>query len=334
MSLFVNERYSGGKHVTDDTRAQVNDAIIGGNFVFNHGSNLGITVMPTTGNVTLSDGSFAFSGRTGGIVLTESVVYTPPVADTLYTKNIVSIRYTRDTSTNFETFKLAVTSSDAQESESAAAALDVTLASSKITDSTVTADFPLWSFIANASSNTTPVQLFDIVPSLAELNEADKALDKKIATQTSRIDYLAVTIIPQERTKRAEADENLQSQIDSVNSSISAINASITALGKKYISLLSGNTATGTVFTSTQPLSDFIALCFGYKNLSGEMEYYFMPVSAECITFPDLSISGSGLSLKVSRVFPRATVSATSTKFSIVFNQNSGGTLAEIIGIY
>lgn len=172
MPIFVNERFSNTNHITAANHAQTNSGIIGGSFVFTNGRQLALTVSPVTGEVSVADGAFAFNGHLGGVILSESASYTPPPSDTSYTKNIVVIRYKRDTSTNIETYSLAVVSSEPQASEAAAEAVTITLAGDKIEDGTTTAEYPLWSFIATASSNTPPEQLFTLIPSMVELRDA------------------------------------------------------------------------------------------------------------------------------------------------------------------
>ncbi|MBR6619400.1 MAG: hypothetical protein IKK85_03560 [Clostridia bacterium] len=330
MSLFANERFSNSNHITAETDAKANNAIIAGNCVFDFGSKFALTVSPAAGTVTVSDGVLSFSGRNCGVILTESAEYNPPPSDTVYTKNIVVLRYSRNTITNIETFNIAVISSDVQESESAAAAIDVSLSAETITESTVTADFPLWSFIATASSATAPVQLFTVVSGIAQLNSiltaVNKALTQEIADRKKAVST--------EATNRTNSYNTLNNSLKTTNTNVSANTNAIENLKNKSVTLLSGNTATGGIYNSTQPLSDFTALCFGYKNLEGNMEYHYMPVSAEYIVFPDFTVSGSGLSLKVERTFPRVVISKSGNTFSVNYNKNSGGTLAEIIGIY
>ena len=172
MPIFANERYSGENHVSAANRAQTNAGIIGGNFVFTNGRQLALTVAPVTGEVSVAEGAFAFSGRLGGITLSESASYTPPPSDTSYIKNVVVIRYNRNAATNVETFSLAVVSSEIQASESAAQAVSVSLATNTIADGVTVAELPLWEFIATASSNTAPVQRFTLVPSMIEMRDA------------------------------------------------------------------------------------------------------------------------------------------------------------------
>lgn len=204
MPIFANERFSGENHVSAANRAQTNNGIIGGNFVFTNGKQLALTVSPVTGEVSVADGAFAFDGRLGGVVLSESASYTPPPSDTSYIKNIVVIRYKRNAATNVETYSLAVVSSEIQASESAAQALSLPLASSVITDSTTVAEFPLWEFIATASSNTVPVQRFTLIPSMVELRDAiagnayglqlEKAAREELARTVSGIQKGLVTL--------------------------------------------------------------------------------------------------------------------------------------------
>lgn len=184
MPIFVNERFSNTNHITAANHALTNSGIIGGSFVFTNGRQLALTVSPVTGEVSVADGAFAFNGHLGGVILSESASYTPPPSDTSYTKNIVVIRYKRDTSTNIETYSLAVVSSEPQASEAAAEALTPTLASSTIDDGTTTAEYPLWSFIATASSNTVPVQLFEPCSSLAELRKGLSDTNEAVAKET------------------------------------------------------------------------------------------------------------------------------------------------------
>lgn len=194
MPIFANERFSGENHVSAANRAQTNNGIIGGNFVFTNGKQLALTVSPVTGEVSVADGAFAFDGRLGGVVLSESASYTPPPSDTAYIKNIVVIRYKRNAATNVETYSLAVVSSEIQASESAAQALSLSLASDVITDSTTVAEFPLWEFIATASSNTVPEQRFVLIPSMIELKKeiSDNAdnLQKEIAQRKTETEML------------------------------------------------------------------------------------------------------------------------------------------------
>ena len=185
MPIFANERYSGENHVSAANRAQTNAGIIGGNFVFTNGRQLALTVAPVTGEVSVAEGAFAFSGRLGGVTLSESASYTPPPSDTSYIKNVVVIRYNRNAATNVETFSLAVVSSEIQASESAAQAVSVSLATDTITEGTAVAEFPLWSFVASASSATVPVQLFNLCPSLSELKNNLSQTDKDLAEETA-----------------------------------------------------------------------------------------------------------------------------------------------------
>ena len=185
MPIFANERYSGENHVSAANRAQTNAGIVGGNFVFTNGRQLALTVAPVTGEVSVAEGAFAFSGRLGGVTLSESASYTPPPSDTSYIKNVVIIRYNRNAATNVETFSLAVVSSEIQASESAAQAVSVSLATDTITEGTAVAEFPLWSFVASASSATVPVQLFNLCPSLSELKNNLSQTNKDLAEETA-----------------------------------------------------------------------------------------------------------------------------------------------------
>lgn len=257
MSLFVNERYSNSNHVTDDTRAQTNRGIIGGNCVFDIGSKLALTVTPTTGAVAVADGAFSICGHTGGVVLSESANYTPPPSDTAFIRNIVVIRYSRDTSTNIETYKLAVVSSEVQASESAAEALSVSLASDTIDESTTVAEFPLWSFVATATTNTTPVQLFSLCPSLAELNEA-----------------------------LGKTDTQLKDEIAERQTETEALSNAVNALSKGIVTIASG--LTGSNYAGTARRAAYVAFILKFSNgevmtipsIAGTYTKYFYSVEA------------------------------------------------------
>lgn len=204
MPIFANERYSGENHVSAANRAQTNAGIIGGNFVFTNGRQLALTVAPVTGEISVAEGAFAFSGRLGGITLNESASYTPPPSDTSYIKNVVVIRYNRNAATNVETFSLAVVSSEIQASESAAQAVSVSLATDTIADGVTVAELPLWEFIATASSNTAPVQRFTLIPSMVEMRDAiagnayglqqEKAAREDLGNKVSSIQKGLVTL--------------------------------------------------------------------------------------------------------------------------------------------
>lgn len=239
MPIFVNERFSNTNHITATNHAQTNESIIGGSFVFTNGRQLALTVSPVTGEVSVADGAFAFNGHLGGVVLSESASYTPPPSDTAYTKNIVVIRYNRDASTNIETYSLAVVSSEPQASEAAAEAVTLTLAGDTIVDGTTTAEYPLWSFIATASSNTVPVQLFELVPSMAEL-----------------------------RDEIADNADGLEKEIKERKDETEALNAAVSKISKGLVTLSSN--VNGTIYENTNlKLSDFLFFIIMFAD--GEM---------------------------------------------------------------
>ena len=231
MPIFVNERFSNTNHITAANHAQTNSGIIGGSFVFTNGRQLALTVSPVTGEVSVADGAFAFNGHLGGVILSESASYTPPPSDTSYTKNIVVIRYKRDTSTSIETYSLAVISSEPQASEAAAEALTVSLANNTIDDGTTAAELPLWSFVATASSNTVPVQLFELCPSLADFKKGLAETDKNLAAETLAREELA---------------------------------GEVAALKKGVVQIVSG--LTGSNYSGTEKRADYVAFILRFNN--------------------------------------------------------------------
>ena len=329
--MFMNERNSGAAHITAALEAFAKSAIISlGNFVFDFENKFGISITPANGEVSIMSGVMNWGGRMAGIRNTENVSYTPPNSETLFKKVIVCAKYSKNTETLIESIQLAVLESENQPSESAAKALTIDTGNGEITTATETAYFPLWSFIATSVSVTAPVQLFTVVSGIAQLNDILTAVNKALTQEISD----RKTAVTNEAANRTNSFNSLNNKITATNDNVSANTKDIEKLKNKSVTLLSNNTATGTIYNSTQPQSDFTALCFGYKNLAGYMEYHYMPVGAEYIVFPDFKVSGSGVSLKVERAFPRATISTSGNTFSVIYNQYSGGTLAEIIGIY
>lgn len=237
MPIFVNERFSNTNHITAANHALTNSGIIGGSFVFTNGRQLALTVSPVTGEVSVADGAFAFNGHLGGVILSESASYTPPPSDTSYTKNIVVIRYKRDTSTNIETYSLAVVSSEPQASEAAAEALTVSLANNTIDDGTTAAELPLWSFVATASSNTVPVQLFELCPSLADFKKG-----------------------------LAETDKNLAAEIKERKAETQALNNTVEGIKKGVVTIATGLTGGDKYSKSNIMRTDFVAYVLKFSN--------------------------------------------------------------------
>ena len=329
--MFMNERNSGTAHITAALEAFAKSALTSEkNCVFDFGNKFAATVTPATGEVTVMSGVMSWGGRMAGIKNTESVSYTPPNSETLFKKVVVCAQYSKNTETSVESIQLAVLESENQPSESAANALNIDTGSGEITAATETAYFPLWSFVATSISATEPIAHFETISGIAQLNNiltaVNKALTQEIADRK--------TAVSNEASARTNSYNTLNNGLKTTNTNVSANTKAIENLKNKSVTLLSGNTATGGIYNSTQPLIDFTALCFGYKNLAGNMEYHYMPVGAEYIVFPDFTVSGSGLSLKVERTFPRVVISTSGNTFSVNYNKNSGGTLAEIIGIY
>lgn len=341
MSLFANERFSNSNHITAETDARANNAIIAGNCVFDFGSKFALTVSPAAGTVTVSDGVLSFSGRNCGVILTESAEYSPPPSDTVYTKNIVVLRYSRDTSTNIETFRISVISSDVQESESAATAADVSLSTNTITESTVTADFPLWSFIATASSNTTPVQLFTVVPGIAQLNNiltaVNKALTQEIADRK--------TAVSNEASARVTSHNTLVGYLNTTNANVSANTKAIENLKRKNI-LLARNSNGIESQTFNYSITDFSMLAIRYTIAGlGDTKYMVIP------TFARGDIDGSTNTYSITennRVVSKGTlgsvdidvqsitinITVSSEKFSVSKSGSSTTKMIEIVGIY
>ena len=208
MAIYLNERYSGGSHVTAKDEAAVKGAIVGGtSAVIDHGNNLALTVTPGTGGVAIADGVFSFCGRCGwtdGAAET----YTKPTGDSVRKKLLIGLEYERNATNNQETISLKVYASEEVLPEDAADATISGVPSETITTSGTKAFFKLWSVIVSASDNETPVCMFDKVKSLAQLTAA----------------------VAQEVTDRQNAVSALTETVNSQASSISTETAARTAL--------------------------------------------------------------------------------------------------------
>lgn len=197
--MFMNERMSGTEHVTAELAATTNCAQIGkGNYALTGGNQLAITITPANGEATIASGVLSWGGRLCGISNPETVRYQPPESETLYKKVVICAKYSKDTAGGIETIALVVLETDAVASESAAAALTLQTVADEITSATVTAFYPLWSFIATASSNTPPVQLFTLIPSMVELRDAIAgnaySLQQEIAQRKSETEALFTSV--------------------------------------------------------------------------------------------------------------------------------------------
>lgn len=170
MSLKFITIYSGGEHIEATDDAEIFKAVFGsGNFVFNHGGKLAITVLPTTGAVSISDGVFIFDGRLGRVIVSDTVTYTPPASESLWKKIAVLFRYNKNTSTGIESGSLICIEGSVYGNKTVAEAQTLSIGSGEISSGTTTADFLLYEFVCNSNSYDSLTTYFTLKSATAEL---------------------------------------------------------------------------------------------------------------------------------------------------------------------
>lgn len=170
MSLKFITIYSGGEHIEATDDAEIFKAVFGsGNFVFNHGGKLAITVLPTTGAVSISDGVFIFDGRLGRVIVSDTVTYTPPASESLWKKIAVLFRYNKNTSTGIESGSLICVEGSVYGNKTVAEAQALSFGGSEISSGTTTADFLLYEFVCNSNSYDSLTTYFTLKSATAEL---------------------------------------------------------------------------------------------------------------------------------------------------------------------
>ncbi len=185
--MYMNERKSGTNHVTAALAAEANAAPIGqASIVFEYKDKFGISITPATGDIYISSGAMIWNGRHCGISSSENVKYTPPESDTLYKKVVVAAQYKKDASTGIETVSLVALESETVETSAAAFELTMDIGSADISEATQLANFPLWRFVATATTHTEPVQLFDVQDNYSTFRKRINECAQEIANEVTK----------------------------------------------------------------------------------------------------------------------------------------------------
>lgn len=218
--MYMNERKSGTNHVTAALAAEANAAPMGRvSVVYEYKDMFKLSCTPTTGDIYVSSGALIWNGRHCGVVNTENVKYTPLESDTLYKQIIVAAQYRKDASSGVETVSLVALESEIVESQSAAMNLTMNTGSAEIGEATTLANFPLWRFVATATTHTEPVQLFDVQKNY-------KTLMKNIMDSQRNIDN--------ETKERKEETKALTAAVNGISKGIYEIVTGISAYTSFY----------------------------------------------------------------------------------------------------
>lgn len=190
MSINLVSGYAGEPHVTSDDVASLWASIVGEeDFVFDHGHNFSCSMIST--NVARIFGGDAL--LQGKHVRQADSEYTDVSIDNgtsgTYRKDLIVLRWTKDSSTSVESCALAVVKGT--EAATAAAAVEPSLTQESIPSGGTTYEMPLWQIPIEGISVGTPVCKYATCGGLMALQEGvdtgDSALISQVATLRSLI---------------------------------------------------------------------------------------------------------------------------------------------------
>lgn len=244
MGVDIITGYTDTHHITPEMDAGLYKSIFGaGNAVLDTGTDMALTVKPgngsaTTGSVEVSPGYFSFDGRIGRIEGSATATYSRPQSDSSKTRVCVAVHYAKSAS-GTESFTLVCRQS-AFSADASAAEIEfeptggepgaIGIYSTGITPGITSAYFPLWEFIAGATSYTSVKKLFEVRNGLPGL------LGKIVKEETDR--KAAITTEAQTRSSK---DSSIDAQITQILNRLS----SFANLPSKLRCISYGNTTLG-----------------------------------------------------------------------------------------